>query len=235
MHAYGKNAAFHYAAYRPPLHGIVLARALGDRRFGHALDLGCGTGQSSVALAGFAERVTAVDNSRPMLASAQAHPRVSFNAGDETRLPVADRSVDLVALAGVVPYLKLPELGVELRRVCQPETILVPYDFKVELQPLIELFWPADPPASAPYDHAMTLDGLDGVSTRSASQDVVEFALSASEAAHLILANEARFDALRAKTGAEAVLISRVGRKIEESDFQGTLKARLFWAIHCLK
>ena len=71
---YNESVASHYSAYRPPLHQLILQRAeLGTATFPIGLDVGCGTGRSSVALADFCEQVFAIDPSQPMLDAATPH------------------------------------------------------------------------------------------------------------------------------------------------------------------
>lgn len=58
---YDRLTAIHYSANRPPLHLGILRQYLPDRQFATGLDIGCGTGHSSVALAAFYQRVIALD------------------------------------------------------------------------------------------------------------------------------------------------------------------------------
>src|SRR5688500_2039719 len=68
------SAAERYAHGRPYFHPAVIARVvarLGMRlRVPAALDVGCGTGQSTGALAPAAERIVGIDTSADMLAQA---------------------------------------------------------------------------------------------------------------------------------------------------------------------
>ena len=64
---YDKITAFHYASYRPPLHSKILKRCLVDRFYDSGLDIGCGTGQSSIALSDFCNRVVGIDSSSEMI------------------------------------------------------------------------------------------------------------------------------------------------------------------------
>ena len=71
---YTETVAAHYAAYRPPLHPHILKRVLSNAgTFAVGLDIGCGTGRSSVALTPFCERVFAIDPSDSMLAETTNH------------------------------------------------------------------------------------------------------------------------------------------------------------------
>jgi ubiquinone/menaquinone biosynthesis C-methylase UbiE len=76
------------------------------------VDVGCGTGRFSAALAAaFNADVIGVDPSRTMLATARSrvtHPRVDFCDGDAEHLPVADASAGLVFLSMVYHHLGYP-------------------------------------------------------------------------------------------------------------------------------
>ncbi|MEO0636277.1 MAG: methyltransferase domain-containing protein [Pseudomonadota bacterium] len=151
MHRYGSDAASSYAAYRPPLHAVILRRALGDRMFGRALDFGCGTGQSAQALVDRCDQIMAVDRSPEMLAAALPDDKITYELGSERQMPAANASIDLVTMAGVVAYLDLHSFQAELRRICRPAALLVPYDFKAILDPLSDLFLdPANMPRNVP-------------------------------------------------------------------------------------
>lgn len=92
-----------------------------------ALDVGTGTGDGALALARrwAAAEVVGVDVAEEMLAQARAKTppelagRVRFVAGDAARLPFADASFDLVALANMIPFAR------ELARVLRPGGQLV--------------------------------------------------------------------------------------------------------------
>ena len=59
---YDETIAIHYAAYRPPLHEIILKKSLnsaGNPRIG--LDIGCGTSRSSQALKEYCHYVVGID------------------------------------------------------------------------------------------------------------------------------------------------------------------------------
>ncbi len=105
----------------------LTARALvrpGDR----VVDVGCGTGDLAIAcLRAGAARVLGVDFARPMLTHAYRkagrHARrvFSFAAGDATRLPLADASVDVWCSAFMVR--NIPDLDAalaEAHRVLRP-------------------------------------------------------------------------------------------------------------------
>jgi ubiquinone/menaquinone biosynthesis C-methylase UbiE len=85
------------------------------------LDVGCGTGRFSAALAdAFGADVIGIDPSRTMLAAARdrvKHPSVRFLEGDAEHLPVADGSACLLFLSMVYHHIpNLTEAVREFRR-----------------------------------------------------------------------------------------------------------------------
>ena len=75
---YNDDSASHYKSYRPPLHETLLSQMLKDRKFKNVLDVGCGTGNSSIALTKYGESVTGYDPSGSMLQQSQKHPKVNY-------------------------------------------------------------------------------------------------------------------------------------------------------------
>ena len=75
-------------------------------------DLGCGSGQTSAALAPFVSRVLAIDESSAMLAA--AHERVGHHANVELRhgsleaLPIEDGALDIAVLSLVLHFVVDP-------------------------------------------------------------------------------------------------------------------------------
>lgn len=99
-----------------------IERAAGTaRRVETILDLGCGTGRYSGALAQhFGAEVIAVDPSEQMLAQARgkAAPGVSWRQGAGEALPLEDASVDLVFMSMVFHHFNdPPQVARECRRV----------------------------------------------------------------------------------------------------------------------
>ena len=114
-----------YARHRPT-YPTALVDALADEcsHAGHALDVGCGSGQLSVLLASRFEAVTATDPSADQLASALAHPRVAYAREPAERIGLAGASVDMLVTAQAAHWFDLPAFYAEARRVVRPGGVL---------------------------------------------------------------------------------------------------------------
>ena len=71
------------------------------------LDLGCGSGISSVKLEKWGGDVVGIDISKNMLNIAKKmHPKIKFIQGSMEKLPLKDMSFDVVASSLVIHYVK---------------------------------------------------------------------------------------------------------------------------------
>lgn len=162
-----------YALWRPPVHPLILREcqaALGQSGpVGRALDIGCGSGLSTRALAPYADRVTGIEPGFSMLlraasaAQAGAAPVPRFAAAEAEHLPFPASTFELITAAGSLNYCE-PRLAFpELLRVLRPGGILVVYDFfpgrrmqgSSALGDWYSAFLERYP---QPPDHALTLD-----------------------------------------------------------------------------
>lgn len=196
---YDATAALHYAAYRPPLHSLILQRLIQpSERFRLGLDVGCGTGYSSVALAAFCDRVTGIDSSPAMLAKAQPHPNVTYCEGSGRTLDaVSDASIDVVSFAGSLVYTKSSSLEAALRRVSTRAGIVLIYDFEIQLDPLMHALGVSLPHPEHPYDHSLGIAEWTDWQAVLRSRERVPLNVTASEATHLLLSDSNRYSALQ--------------------------------------
>jgi len=228
---YDGQIARHYAAYRPPLHKLILDEALKARTFGIGLDVGCGTGYSAVALAERCEHVVAVDPSQAMLDEATRHPGITYLPGSGDDLPVDDASVDLATFAGVLPYVNAADAASELHRVCRNYALVLAYDFDVILDRLLESFSLEIVPANDPYDHAANLSGQQRVVTQASTSRLVDIRVTAQQAAHVLLSDKGRYDPLAKRFGA-GDLFETVVDALERQPWSGKLDARIYYTLH---
>ncbi|MCB9153636.1 MAG: class I SAM-dependent methyltransferase [Caldilineae bacterium] len=116
------SAAKRYASARPFFHPLIAARIAaftGIARFARALDVACGTGQSSRALTEIADHVDAVDVSPEMIAEAEPHERVSYHTGRAEAVPFPDRTFDLVTVGLAFHWFDQADFLREAHRVLQ--------------------------------------------------------------------------------------------------------------------
>ena len=115
-----------YAQFRPPVHRKILERALAPKpQVPRALDVGCGAGLSTHALAGFADVAIGMEPVAAMLP-----PKPNFVAGAAEAIPVAGASIDLITAAGSLNYADLNLFFPEACRVLRDGGLLVVYDFE---------------------------------------------------------------------------------------------------------
>lgn len=96
-------------------------------------DLGCGTGQTTAALAPYVKQVLAVDESSAMLAAARRrlgeHENVDLRSGRLEDLPIEAASVDVAVLSLVLHFVVDPmAVVVEAARVLRPSGRLLVVD-----------------------------------------------------------------------------------------------------------
>ncbi len=100
-----------YASARPFLHPEVFARVRELMRpagpVRRALDVGCGTGLSSVALLELASRVVGLDASGEMLRQATKADRVQYVAAPAEAMPFRSGRFDLIMACGSLDWVDL--------------------------------------------------------------------------------------------------------------------------------
>lgn len=98
-----------YASARPFLHPEVFARVRDVIQTAslvrRALDVGCGTGMSSVALLNLAQQVVGVDTSLEMLRLARKAERLHYLASQAEALPFRSGRFDLIAACGSMDWV----------------------------------------------------------------------------------------------------------------------------------
>ncbi len=120
-----------YSRYRPGYPPELIAWIAGqapDRRL--ALDCATGNGQAAVALADHFDAVVALDGSASQLRNAVARPCVTYVAGLAERLPLADRSVSLVAAAQAAHWFEFDRFHAECRRVLVPGGVVAAWTYE---------------------------------------------------------------------------------------------------------
>jgi SAM-dependent methyltransferase len=146
---FGSRAA-EYVTSAVHAHGADLEeikRVAGEFHAGRALDLGCGGGHVSFALAPLARDVVAYDLSSEMLdavrSSAQQRglPNITTVLGPVEKLPFDDASFDLVASRFSAHHWRDVARGLqEARRVLKPDGLALFIDVAAPETPLLDTF-----------------------------------------------------------------------------------------------
>ena len=129
-----RRVADAYAYSRPPVHQHIveaMRRQLGTAApLRTALDVGCGAGLSTAALAPIARYLVGLEPSSTMLTHGRhVAPQGQFVIGGAERLPFADETFDLVTAAGSLNYADTNAFLPEAARVLRPTGVLAIYDF----------------------------------------------------------------------------------------------------------
>jgi SAM-dependent methyltransferase len=148
MTALGAAEAYEHHVGR---YGVQLAaglmRVAGVRRGQRALDVGCGPGPLTVALAEElgAGNVAAVDPSEPFVEACRTRvPGADVRVGVAERLPFADGGFDVVLAQLVVQLMDDREAGLrEMARVALPGGTVAACVWDSRRMPLLRSFWDA--------------------------------------------------------------------------------------------
>ena len=136
------EVAERYALVRPFFHDEAARRIrelAGVERFGRALDVGCGAGQSSIALADIADQVIAIDASQSMLDQAPLRANVSYRRGVAEELEFEDGEFDLVSVGSALHWFDQQRFYGECQRVLTKRGVLAVYNdhFTAHLQDVV--------------------------------------------------------------------------------------------------
>lgn len=229
-HVYDDQVASHYAAFRPPLHEMILKRALGAGRFNVALDVGCGTGRSSVALADYCGQVIGCDVNAAMISAATPHPQVTYVEGGLEALTRPAGGADLVSFAGVLPYLDASQTLAALHQLCRKDAHILTYDFEVHVNPVMQALGCAADAEGSAYDHSANLLGHLGIEPVAQERQEVNVPMTGTQAAHVLLSSAARYQHLCDRFGTDQPL-ARVSAALGDT---ADMTADIYFTLHRL-
>jgi SAM-dependent methyltransferase len=119
-------------------HGFLLAHV--PRPCREALEIGCGAGAFSHALAARAERVLALDLSPEMIRAARArepcHANLEFEVADAAAWPFPSERFDCIASIATLHHLDPRALIPRLREALRPGGVLLALDLVADESPL---------------------------------------------------------------------------------------------------
>ncbi len=96
-----------------------------------AWDCATGTGQAASGLAPYFDQVIATDASRPQIEHAVAHSRVAYSVAPAEQSPLADKSIDLIAVAQAFHWFDMEKFFGEVERVLKPAGILAVWSYRL--------------------------------------------------------------------------------------------------------
>lgn len=197
---YDKITAYHYAAYRPLLHAQILEEVLASKnKVDLGLDVGCGTGQSSIALTNFCRKVIGIEPSQEMLDKVIVHQNVEYAYYDCEHISYEDNLFDVITFAGSLFYGKSQQLLDETIRVSKNNGQVIAYDFNILLDPVIESIGiePSEEPTN--YNHSEDFSGLtqNNIELVSKTEKLLQLDISTANLAHLLLSSKDNYNLLQ--------------------------------------
>ncbi|HSK87668.1 MAG TPA: class I SAM-dependent methyltransferase [Anaerolineales bacterium] len=124
-----RSVAERYARYRPYFHPLVIEKIKTylqlQQPVSFAVDVGCGSGHSTVALKEIADFVAGLDLSAEMLAVAERKPAIHYVRSAAERLAIKSNSADLLTTSMAYHWFEPTQFFAEVRRVLQDRAWLV--------------------------------------------------------------------------------------------------------------
>jgi ubiquinone/menaquinone biosynthesis C-methylase UbiE len=128
-----KSAAERYSTGRPYFHPQVIRRIKNYLSLiepvERALDVGCGTGSSTLALREIAQQVVGVDRSAAMLAFVPRASGLGYVLAPAEQLPVRSEGAGLITISAAFHWLDRSAFLAEARRVLKSDGWVVVYSY----------------------------------------------------------------------------------------------------------
>ncbi len=214
---YDQITAFHYSAYRPPLHSPILKEYFGVHgKHSLGLDIGSGTGHSSIALAIYCEKVIGIEPSEEMLSKSLPHPRVEYALYDQKHLDFDPNSFDIISFAGSLYYAKSQQLLHEIVRVSKHNSQVMVYDFELFLDDVLSMLnVDSTSKQKSEYNHQEKFYGLnqEGIKIEKEIKRPLTVEMSISNLAHLLLSSKVNYYPLLEAFGYDN-LYNKVAQKL---------------------
>jgi len=232
---YDQTTAFHYAAYRPALHSLILKKGIGaNEQFLSGLDIGCGTGLSAEALLPYCTNVIGIDPSKEMLAQTVPTNNLRFLHFNGKDLSFDNASFDIVTFAGSWFYAQSQQLVDEVIRVGKSPLKVMVYDFELDLNPILStLQINTSSISSTPYNHEVNFSNFNigRLLLEQSKQEAVYITITAINLAHVLLSSKENYRLLAAKFGKKN-LFQLLKNSLQDQTNKHSLKAKLYYTIY---
>lgn len=233
---YDPITAKHYAAYRPSMHLPILKKVLGKAHFELGLDVGCGTGQSAVALTHFCDKVIAIDPSESMLQSAIPHDQIEYRPCNGQDLEFSPNTFDIITFAGSFYYAKTQHLLNEILKVTKSVGQIIIYDFEILLRETLNQLG-VTPPTKQELDYDYEVDfsdlNIQNLHLKNKVKAKIVFGINSVNLGHLLLADSDHYALLVGKfdeTKVYTKLLAQLENLNEEVDHQ--INARIHYTLY---
>lgn len=234
---YDRITSFHYSTYRPPLHNPILDKCIpNNHTYDTGLDLGCGTGQSSIALTSYCQEVIGLELSKHMLKKSITHDKVKYHLFNGIDLDFSNDIFDIITFAGSLYYAKSQRLLDEVVRVSKRNANIIVYDFEINLDNvLMKLIGRTADAHNLKYNHEEDFSGLSqkNIQKERSSKDEVFLKVSNGEILHLLFATKDKYLLLLEKFGKSQLdtKISAALDKVMPLKIHD-LKVKIFYAVY---
>ena len=236
---YDHITAKHYAAFRPFLHLSILKKVLGNAHFELGLDVGCGTGQSALALTHFCDKVIAIDPSESMLQNAMPHDQIEYQHCNGQDLEFEANTLDIITFAGSFYYAKTQHLLNEILKVTKPAGKIIIYDFEILLRETLNQLGVTFPTKQElDYDYEVDFSDLDiqNLHLKNKVKAQIAFGVNSVNLGHLLLADSDLYALLTSKFGETNVypkLLAQLENLTKEVDHQ--MDAHIYYTQYSRK
>jgi ubiquinone/menaquinone biosynthesis C-methylase UbiE len=203
---YENITALHYASFRPSLHAKILKPLFdSSEKFELGLDVGCGTGQSSIALTNYCKNVIGVDPSNEMLEKSLQHPKITYQLINFNTLHFDGDVFDVITFAGSLYYAKSQIILDEIVRVAKKNCKIIIYDFNIFLEPIcIQLGLLIDTTQTNDYNHQANFSELNEqfITLDNELINTVSLDIKITDLTHLLLSSKENYARLAKAFGA---------------------------------
>ncbi len=127
-----KTVAERYLKGRPQFHSFVIGKIKEflkfDKNLSFALDVGCGTGFSSLALKEISEKVVGLDISAEMLGLAKRGKGIEYILASAENLPLCAGKFDLITISQAIHWIDKYKFFDEANRILKRKGWIIAYD-----------------------------------------------------------------------------------------------------------